>query len=390
MSKVPRGAPLPERAQTEEKLSDDSAIVSETITPAIEGFFRVPPIWVGEKPAPESVRTLNPQVHHSVIVETELDSGVIVRVQRDGTFLYDFSSWRLAPQIVIPGYVHPGANVPHRLAVETDKALLAAEEFSVQRARFINVHQACLATSELILRQLNDQMGIPVDAQNTLKGQSFHDAVSYNENVTDVHSLARNTANNRYTVLPNRLIPRRVVDVEVVEHSLESLSQILRKDDTTLLQLIDSLYGAAQSYVERRAGEAVVVAWTVCEQLLSEAWFSLLNDTKSQRRMTGRRRKKLEGLDYTASVKIETLEIQGRIDYELYGRLEEARRARNGWVHGMKEPSYLDVWNTFGAAQLLLHKLRGVGIQLTLTDPRSGVPDWYLISGRFGTNRGHS
>ena len=390
MGRVPRGTPLAEGAQSEEKLSDGSAIVPETITPSVEGYFRVPPIWVGEKPAPESVRTLNSQVHHSVIVESELDSGVKVRVLRDGTFLFDFSSWRLAPQIVIPAYKPPGTNVPHRLAVETDKALKAAEEFSVQRAKVMNVHQACLATSEQILRRMNDQMGIPVDAQNTLKGQSFDDAVRYSENSTDVHSLARNTANNRYTVVPNRLLPRRVVDIEVVEHSLKSLSHMLRQDDTALLQLIDSLYGAAQSYAERRSGEAAVVAWTVCEQLLSEAWVSLLNDTKSQGRMTGRRRKKLEGTDYSASVKVEMLEIHGRIDYELYSRLEIARKARNGWVHELQEPSYLDICNTFGAAQVLFSKLRGVCVQLTLTDPRSGVPDWYVISGRHSINLGHS
>ena len=390
MGRVPRGTPLTEQGQSEEKLSDTSAIVPETITPSVEGYFRVPPIWVGEKPAPESVRTLNPHVHHLEIVEKELDSGIKVRVLRDGTFLFDFSSWRLAPKIVIPGYRHPGPNVPHRLAVETDKALRVAEEFSIQRARVMNVHQACLATSEQVLRRKNEPMGIPVDAQNTLKGQFFDDAVSYSENSSDVHSLSRNTANNRYTVLPNRLLPRRVVDIEVVEHSLKSLSQILHRDDTALLQLIDSLYGAARSYAERRSGEAAVVAWTVCEQLLSEAWVSLLNSAKSQGRMTRRRREKLEGLDYTASVKVEMLEIHGRIDYELYGRLEIARKARNRWVHNMKEPSYLDVRNTFGAAQVLLNKLRGVGVRLTLKDPGSGVPDWYAISGADRVNRGHS
>lgn len=390
MGKVPRGTSLAEQGQSEEKLYNESAIVPETITPSIEGYYRVPPIWVGEKPEPESVRTLNPPVHHSVIVETELDSDIKVRVLRDGTFLFDFSSWHLAPQIAIPGYKHPGTNVPHRLAVETDKALKAAEEFSVQRARVMNVQQACLATSEQILRRKSDQMGIPVDAQNTLKGQSFDDAVSYGENSTDVHSLARNTANNRYTVLPNRLLPRRVVETEVVEHSLKSLSQILRQSDTALLQLIDSLYGAAQSYAERRSGEAAVVAWTVCEQLLSEAWVSLLNDTKSKGRMTGKRRRKLEGIDYTASIMVEMLEIHGRIDYQLYGQLEIARRARNRWVHEMQEPSYLDVCNTFDAAQVLLNKLRGVCVHLTLTDPRPGVPDWYVISNRDRSTKGNS
>ena len=377
MGKVPRGVQLPEQVQSFEDLSVESSKIPDTFTPSIEGYFRVPPIWVGEKPEPESVRNLNLQIHHSVALETQLDSGIKVRVQRDGTFLFDFSSWDLAPQMVIPGYSHPGVNVPHRLAVETDKALRFAEEFAELRAKVMNVQQACLATSEQVLRRRTYQMGIPVDAQNTLKGQTFDDAVNYLENATDVHSLARNTANNRYTLLPNRLLPRRAIEIEVVKLSLELLDQMLQRDDPGLLQLIDSLYGAARSYAERRAGEAASVAWTVCEQLLSEAWTLLLNDTKSQGRMPGKRRNKLEGLDYTASIKVEMLEINGRIDYDLYGQLEVARRARNQWVHKMREPNYSEVSQTIGAAQVLLHRIKGVRVLMTLTDPEPGVPDWY-------------
>ena len=382
MSKIPRGVRLPEQKQALKELSGDPTIIPDTVTPSIEGFFRVPPVWVGEEPEPESVRNLNLQIHHSVVLETQLDSGITVCVQRDGTFLFDFSSWDLAPQYVIPGYRHPGPNIPHRLAVETDKALQSAEEFAVLRARVMNVQQACLATSEQMLNRRTDQMGFPVDAQNTLKGQSFDEAVSYRENATDVHSLARNTSNNWYTVLPNRLLPRRVIEIEVIKTSLALLDQILQQGDPALLQLIDSLYGAARSYAERRPGEAAAVAWTVCEQLLSEAWTLLLHDTKSQGRMPGKRRNKLEGLDYTASIKVEMLEIHGRIDYELYGRLEVARRARNQWVHKMQEPNYAEVSDTIWAAQVLLHKIKGVRLLLTLSDPGPGVPDWYNNTGK--------
>ena len=37
------------------------------------------------------------------------------------------------------------------------------------------------------------------------------------------------------------------------------------------------------------------------------------------------RRKKLEERDYTVSVKTEFLELEGRIDHNLYQHLEEAR-----------------------------------------------------------------
>ena len=386
MGKVPRGIRLPEDEPLFGGTSDDPNIVSNTKSPAIEGYFRVPAIWVGQEPDPESVRELNPQIHHEVVLETRLDSDITVRVQRDGTFLFDFSSWDLAPQAVVPGYRHPGPGIPHRLPIETAEALQSAENFAIVRARVMNVLQACLATSEQILKGRLEHMGFPVDAQSTLKGQSFESAVSYKENALDVHYLARNAANNRYIVSPNRLLSRRVLEIEVVEHSLELLDRILLANDLTLIHLIDSLYGAARRYTERRSGEAVVVAWAVCEQLLSSAWNALLVDAKSAGRLPGKRRNKLEGRDYTASVMVEMLELVNRIDYDLYCRLEVARKSRNDWAHSFQEPNYSEVSETFSAALDLLHKIKGVRVLLTLTDPGPGVPSWYNRTGLVTRN----
>ena len=377
MGRVPRGKPLPEDEQHSEAASGDKTIISNTRTPAIEGYFRVPSIWVGREPDPESVRNLNLQIHHEVVLDTDLDSGIAVRVQLDGTFLFDFSSWDFAPQVVVPGYRHPGPGIPHRLPPETAEALQSAEDYAIVRAKVMNVQQACLATSEQILKGRLEHMGFPVDAQTTLKGQSFESAVSYIESALDVHYLARNAANNNYTVSPYRLFPRRVLELDVVKHSLAFLDRILLQNDLTLIHMIDSLYGAARRYSERRSGEAVVVAWAVCEQLLSSAWNGLLDDAKSDFRMSGKRRKKLKGRDYTASVMVEMLELVNRIDYDSYSRLEVARKSRNEWAHSFQEPNYSEVCETFGGALDLLHKFKGVRVLLTLTDPGPGVPSWY-------------
>ena len=76
------------------QFTDDPSICPDTITPAVEGYFRIPAVWLGEAPDDASVSNLNPQVHHAVVVEKDLRSGIKVRAQRDGTFLFDFSSWK--------------------------------------------------------------------------------------------------------------------------------------------------------------------------------------------------------------------------------------------------------------------------------------------------------
>ena len=376
MVKAPRGVRKPEDEPLFRKPSDDPTIAPDTVSPAVEGYFRVPAIWVGEEPSIDSESRFNPQVHHEVVFKKTLSAGIGIRVLRDGTFLFDFSSWETAPQVKMLGYRHPGPGEPFRLPVESEEAEQAAEDYAVVRARAMNVHQACMATSVELITGRSQQMGLPVDATNTLKGLTFDVGSRYRESDTEVSALARNVVNKRYKNPRNISFSRHVIELEVVEKSFEILDQILLKGDMTLLQMIESVYLAAYRYLERRSGEAVVVAWTVCEQLLLAAWSSLLDETKSLGRLTGRRRKKLEGRDYTASVMTEMLEINGRIGYELYGRIEVARKARNDWVHRTLEPNNSEVSESIRAALDLLHKFKGVRLHFSLTGPGPGVPGW--------------
>ena len=376
MDKAPRGVRLPEDEPLFREPSDDKTISPDTVSPAVEGYFRVPAIWVGEEPSLDPENGFNPQVCQEVVFEKNLNAGIGIRVLRDGTFLFDFSSWELAPQVEIPGYRHQGPGIPHRLPVVSEKAVQASEDYAVVRARAMNVHQACMATSVHLITGGSHQMGYPVDAMNTLKGLTFNEGGRFRDSDTDVSTMARNIANNRYKNTDNVSFSRRVFDQEIVEKSFEILDQILLRSDMTLLQMIESVYVAAHRFLERRSGEAVVVAWTVCEQLLLVAWSSLLDDTKSSGRMTGRRRKKLEGRDYTASVMTEMLEINERIDSELYGRIEVARKARNNWVHRTLEPNNLEVSESIRAALDLLHEFKGVCLHFPLTGPGPGVPGW--------------
>ncbi len=376
MAKAPRAARLPEDDPLFKKPTDDPTIQPDTVSPAVEGYFRVPVIWVGEAPSLDPENGFTPQVYREVVFERSLNAGIGIRVLRDGTFLFDFSTWEMAPQVEIPGYRHPGPGIAYRRTIESAKAVQDSEAYAVVRARTMNVHQACMATSVRLIAGRSLQLGHPVDAMNALKGLTFNVGGRYRESATDVSALAKNVANKRYKNPRNISFPRNIIELEVVEKSFEFLDQILLKSDKTLLQMIESVYFAAYRYLERRSGEAVVVAWTVCEQLLSAAWSSLLEDTKSLGRMTGKRRDKLQGRDYTASVMTEMLELNDRIDIDLYGRIEVARKARNDWVHKTREPNNSEVSESIRTALDLLHKFKGVRLHLSLTGPGPGVPSW--------------
>ena len=62
-----------------------------------------------------------------------------------------------------------------------------------------------------------------------------------------------------------------------------------------------------------------------------------------------------------------------------YTILKSPVKARNDWAHKMREPESWEVYETIWAAQDLLLKIKGVRIQLSLTGPGPGVPEWYIL-----------
>ena len=376
MAKMPKGTRSPEDESLFRQPVDDPTIQPDTVTPAVEGYFRIPAVWIGEKPDDVSVLELNPQIHHAVVVKQDLGSGIKVSVQHDGTFLFDFSSWKHAPQILIPGYKTPGPGIPHRQPNETEDAVSKSERYAVLRAQVMNVHQSCLATAERLIKRSSSGMGLPLTAADTLKGLNFGDCIVYRYDAGNPRALVRNVLNNKDKVAQQRPFHRYVLEIGVITLSLDLLDQILSSEDTALIQMVEAVYLAACRYAEGRLGEAVTLAWGVCEQLLSIAWDTLINDTRDGGRMPRIRRAKLKGRDYTASVMTEMLELGMRIGDDLYGDLEEARKARNQWAHEMSEPSSAQVLHAIRAVEGLFKQIKGIDHSLPLNSPSPGVPGW--------------
>ncbi len=259
------------------------------------------------------------------------------------------------------------------------------------RAQVMNVHQACLTTSEAVVKRRGAAMGIPVTAWSTRKAISFEAGHAHYEDTENIHDLAEGVLNNAHGIPRAQPLPRRTLELEVVEHSLDSLDRILAENDLVLLQLVKSAYMAACRQRDKRFGEAVVLAWAVLEQLLSLAWRQVLdevNASSSEGRIPKVRRDKLTGRDYTASMIVESLELHGRIDHEMYRLLEIARKARNNWVHSLRAPKERDVYYCIRAVGTLFRQIKGIELHLQ-SGGRGGVPQWPVwiwdeVKGRGG------
>ena len=298
-----------------------------------------------------------------------------MRVQRDGTFLFDFSSWEHAPQIMIPGYRTPGPGVPHRQPTETTDANIKSEKYAVLRAQVMNVHQACVATSERILKRRSSLLGLPLTSDDLLRGLTFDQCLFYSDS-TNARSLARNALNNRYEGSRKGQFPRHVLEAEIIHDSLDRLDHILLAEDPALIQMAEAAYLAGCRYAEGRSGEAITLAWSVCEQLISTVWKRFLTESSPKSRMTRKRLDRLTGGAYTASVMTEFLELEGRIEHDVYQHLDEARKGRNNWVHDMKEPDNSQVRHSIQAVEGLLQNVHGIRLSLSLSSP-SIRPIWH-------------
>lgn len=356
----------------------DANMEPDRVNAVVEGYFRIPAVWVGTAPADPALET-GMVLGRQIAYKTTLGCGIDAYVMRNGLFLFDFLRSRIAGVVRIPGYVRPAVTPyspprPHALAEAR------AEQVSLLRAQMMNVHQACLISSEYVVMHRSAAMGFPITAWSALHSIGIQHPVPYHDDVEGVHALAMNVLEGKYAPVfsPRQ---RRVLELEVVAHSFASLDQILSLEEGRYLPIVEAAYQSACRSTELRTGESLAIGWTACEQLVSEEWKQLLKSDEARRsekeKMTGDRKKKLLGRDYTASIMVEMLELHGRLTTTLYKNLEIARKARNNWAHDMTVPSGAEVWACQESIQELLAR-KGIKLWLQPGFRGAGGGAWPL------------
>lgn len=350
----------------------------DRVTAVVEGYFRMPAVWIGTPPKDPSIE-LGMHLGRQVAFRATLTCGIEAYAMRNGLFLFDFLKSRIGEVVRVPGYETP-ATLPHTPPRAHAVAGMKAEQISLLRAQIMNVHQACLISSEAIVRHRSAAMGFPITAWSTLHSIGIAHAVAYHDDVEDIHALARNVLDGKYA---SAFVPRqrRILEVDVVAHSFQALDHVISLEGGRYIPIVEAAYQSACRSVELRFGESIAVGWTVCEQLVSQEWKDLLASSDTGRsdetKMSRDRRRKLLGRDYTASVMVEMLELHGRLSDSLYGNLETARKARNNWAHDMEVPSGSDVWACQQAVQELLSR-KGIHLRLQPGFRGAGGAAWPL------------
>lgn len=353
--------------------SSNPLVEPDRVGPVVEGYFHLPPVWIGSAPPDGDVSTLNPAVHHANMFEKTLNCGIKVRVNRDGLFLFDFTSSEYCQPVVLPGYIKPEGR-SYRYTVEHDAADRRAEEVAVERAQIMNVHQACLVTAERLMNQ-GGASPTPITAWGGHKAITLSTPPAYHNDLESLHALAHKVANNVYR--SNIIRSRRVLSIDLLDRSFDIFDGIISNGGMGHVKIVEAAFVATTRRKEKRYGEAITIGWTVCEQIISIKWREMINEIRENnpQRMPKERREKLIGRDYSASVMAEMLEVKGLISNELFRMLEIARKARNKWAHEMREPRGSEVWTCLRAIELLMETVLKIPLRMD-GGGRGGVPQW--------------
>lgn len=92
-------------------------------------------------------------------------------------------------------------------------------------------------------------------------------------------------------------------------------------------------------FVRQQWSEAMVIAWTSAEQIISHLWEIAVIAETATSTISGRKAFLSDYRTWPVSTRIEVLFQKGVIDDSLYGELDLARKARNAFIHNGRAPT---------------------------------------------------
>ena len=223
------------------------------------GYFHWPVVWVKDPP-PVSDGEIDARRLGETVYQKILDSGVEVKVYRDGMFDFRLSDWSTGR------YPPPG----ERAAPDFDAA-----EMRAPRVKLLNAYLACLYTV-LWRRQDSTLKRMIVSPDEIVQIKLLHDNSEHITRDERFQALldAQNPAFIKHWSPPPELDWRfgnrvMVVEVETVEESFALLDRVLQRPEEDAL-ILTELYARAAKYNEERNHDVcLITSWAIIERLLN-------------------------------------------------------------------------------------------------------------------------
>lgn len=343
------------------------------IVPAIHAYYHAPPLWIGTRPTEEEIKTAPESNFIREVYRTQLTQGIKVRVRRDGLFVFDCSNWEPGQTTEIPEFEAIGGQpIPKGVSDAED----LAKQRTYMRFQLLTVHLACLGTVLHGVRQV-----LPPHPSSMLS--LFHFEQNGLLNILNSLDPGKSYIYNHIALFqfdpayrPPNQFHRIEVSAEKIEQSFNLLQQVLNSSSPDILGLIEIIYKSVYNYTCHQFSEALILCWTVCESLLNKTWSEYVAAKRVEPNPAGMpngatrinvdRKKRLEGFDFTASITSEILELSGLIPYDLFCQLNAIRKARNDWMHSLKDVSMMDATEAIKTTFDFLFRVTGIKLSLQI------------------------
>ena len=331
----------------------------------ILAFFLYPPVWVIKPPPAEGPSPISVDVRamEDEVYRRKIPGGIEVKVTRDGLFVFDFSSWARCQR-----------------PPEVENMVDFDEEVSgrVGKAEVMNAYLVCLYSAIIRIQRFNpEKMTVTLSDMIAMRSFDSRDMVAGSLKCLP-WVQARYPSQYPSTIPPGldwRILARSfAIEKPTLDQSFELLEAILKRPYDTGTALTALLNSACKTFEDHDYWFSLVVSWSLSEKILQSLFESYV-DANREKAVEGksitfinaeRRKKLLDGRDFTASVVIEILSFLDVFPLQLYNDLSRVRRARNNWIHNLKPVSRKEAELGVNVAVQLFRELTGIDLCLSL------------------------
>jgi hypothetical protein len=304
------------------------------------GYLHCPPIWFDSAPS---------QLGEALLAAPALcthnfKNGLRISAYREGMFVFDATNWPPGAPIAVP--VHDPArpmSTAVREATKLNKERMANVVFAM------NAHLACLYSSVYSEQKKILIRYHPIITIKNLLKIDDTSGVRLISDITQSTEPLHIFANDIFFGRTN-IVRGAVFTLPTIHNSFNMLDQVLSYEDLDILYIFQILYMAHLLLINNDGSTSLILAWTICENLLRRVWDRYLDehsevtlpDGKKIKVINSDRRKKLKSRDYSASVMLEVLSLSGALTPDTYEWVDKVRGKRNRWLHFMEQIATAD------------------------------------------------
>lgn len=171
--------------------------------------------------------------------------------------------------------------------------------------------------------------------------------LDYNYGITGFHAVRDSLHRGRRPESYDRTRP--IEEDDRIRHRRETAEPLFQhviaqfykaQDDADLIDILNQTLVAVDNYNVANYSVALVQAWFLIELFVNMCWVQFLLEQQTspsggEARINAERRQLLTGRDFTAAIISNVLELNGRIDTEVFKKIDSLRKARNRVSHNL-------------------------------------------------------